>query len=188
MQRPIFHCFSVATVSVAFIVMPANLYASPAHMTIDADQNNSWTRWTIERDKQDGTENDVCVMTADWMLSTATLSLMKVSTESYYRVRVYDPRVHFLPSDTKLVTTVFNYPDNPVFWRFDSRGIGSVYDTRVPGGTSFDTFIGEFLGAKEIGFILDSNTALSFRIGETKTAYSYLQDCIVSITTGDGRW
>ncbi len=165
----------------------ATARAQEPHRSFDGGVRSMFTHWNVDHLKEDGTGDDICMMTASWRGRPVNFSLRKDAVKSYYTVRILDPKVSFVYGVLQPVAVVFDGDLTTHSWGGPGSGVGSEFDFRVPGGPSFVTFEGQMLSTDMVSVVVGAHVWTQ-AIGETDKAYAMLKDCSESVAVGDRRW
>lgn len=155
--------------------------------TFDSRSATAVTHWTIEHDKEDGSGNGICIMTAAWPGRPVSVSMRKDTTQDHYALRVLDPKSAFTYNVPASVAVIFDEDVVNRRWSGPASGTGPVFDFPLPTGPSFAIFESQLLASHFITVaVLDHFWTAA--LVDVPRAYAMLQDCVVSVTISDNRW
>lgn len=154
--------------------------------SFDSGSGAAFTHWSVEHDKEDGSGNDVCIMTAAWPGRPTSFSVRKDATKDHYALRFLDPATSFTYDVPVPVTIAFDGDMNRS-WSGPASGVGPVFDFPLLTGPSFGAFEQQLLAARWIA-VSGGGHFWTATLADLPRAYAMLQDCIVSVTISDGRW
>ena len=155
--------------------------------TFDGRSPTASTHWTIEHDKEDGTGDAICIMTAAWPGRPVSFSVRKDTAQDHYALRFLDPDAAFTYNVPSPASVAFNTDMAQQAWGGPASGIGPVFDLPVPTGPSFSAFEARLLAAHSVSVTVAGHSWTGDLVDLPK-AYAMLQDCVVSVTISDGRW
>ena len=173
--------------SLVALLGSAQCLAKTGQQIIRGGLSSMFTTWEISHEKEDGTGDDICIMEARGPGIPGEFAIRKDVAQSWFKQRILDPGMHFTYGQFSEANTVFDLDFANRSWHGEITGTGTVFDMRVPGGQMFDRYMGQLLSARSVGITIGSHVWTA-TIGEADKAYVALQDCIESVTTGDGRW
>lgn len=171
-----------AAISVA--VSPA---AALGHRQIVGDLPALFTTWDISHEKEDGTEDDICIMEARGPMIPGLFAIRRDLTRSYYKQRVLDPKASFAYGVPQQVLTAFDADPDHKGWQSYASGTAAVFDVNIPTGPLFARYEDQMLNASSVSMVVGSDVWTA-PLRNTRQAYALLQDCVVSVSIGDGRW
>ncbi len=155
--------------------------------TFDVRSPGAFTHWTVEHDKEDGSGNDICIMTAAWPGRPVSFSIRKDTAKDYYALRFLDPAAAFAYNVPTPVALTFDGDLLNRRWNGPASGIGPVFDFRLPTGPSFSIFEGQLLTAHSVTVAVAGHSWTGALV-DVPRAYAMMQDCVVNASISEGRW